>query len=147
MCQTYQRRLICAQTCLCQIRIAMVVIVFFQSFVTIQNIGAGTLPPGKIDILWRDLTWSITASTTVRHNGLAAGASIVASKKYYVGPCDCSGIASLDHDCFIHSYNAIVDWTKSISESDERNNTSGIIKTCDGCGPCAAAAKQKLTDS
>ncbi len=115
----------------------------FNASVRIRNVGTGALPTGTIEVQWNDLTTGGISFTTVSHGGLPPQASIVASRPYFVGPCDCVQNPSSDGNCFIHSYNAYVDPANLISESNEVNNGSEILDTCDGCGPCGEVPVNK----
>lgn len=107
----------------------------FNAFVLIRNIGTGTLPAGEIDVQWTDSRNPDDSFTTIFHTGLAPQGTVIASRSYYVGPCDCAPIPGPE-SCFIHSYGASVDPFNEIPESMEFNNASEIYNTCDGCGPC-----------
>lgn len=107
----------------------------FTAFVRIENIGQGTVPAGTIDVEWSDYGFGTTSLMHVPHGGLPPGGILVASRSYFVGPCDCNPQPS-DANCFIHSYAASVDPLNLIAESDEMNNNSNVVDTCDGCGPC-----------
>lgn len=107
----------------------------FDAFVLIRNIGTGTLPAGEINVQWTDSRNPDDSFTTVLHNGLPPQGSVIATRSYYVGPCDCVQLPRLEN-CFIHSYSARVDPFDKIAESVESNNASDVFNTCDGCGPC-----------
>jgi len=107
----------------------------FKASVSIVNIGNIPLAPGIVEVLWYDWTWALAAIQPYQHNGIAVGDSIIVSRPYYVGPCDCVDIPG-DANCFIHRYQAYVDPNLVIPELNENNNISEVYDTCDGCGPC-----------
>lgn len=115
----------------------------FTASVQIQNIGTGTVPAGTIDVNWSDFGFGTTHLMPVPHNGLPPQGILIASRSYYVGPCDCVSQPS-DANCFIHSYAASVDPLNLIAESNEMNNNSEILDTCDGCGPCESPVPVEL---
>ncbi len=101
----------------------------FMATITIKNSGR-SIPAGTtLEVLWNDLTTGSSQTQVPVHNGIPQGGTILVTRPYYMGPCDCAPPPT----SFQHNFNAVVDPNNLIPELREGNNTSATYVTCDGC--------------
>ncbi|MAF27200.1 MAG: hypothetical protein QF819_01320 [Gemmatimonadota bacterium] len=108
---------------------------FFTLSVTVTNLGPGFVPANITHIRWGSGSssggpWNWDSWNQLIGTAIPPGASVVITRPWYMGPCDC--VPSAARPVF---FNAIVDPLNTVDETNEGNNgTPTPLAACsDGC--------------
>ena len=101
----------------------------FQATIAVRNNGPGTLPAGRLEIEWSDVTLGGAPQLQiVTRPTLAPGEFFRINRSFFLGPCDCPPPVTF----FTRTFQAVVDPNNKIPETNENNNTA-TYTVCDGC--------------